>query len=72
MTVWVDGAPLAANIDIVKEVGLNTAVSFSGIATASSTRMNVTITSSVRTPTGYLWLKSSLHRTKLPFVCSHF
>eukprot|EP00892_Ulva_mutabilis_P000625 jgi/Ulvmu1/10563/UM065_0017.1 len=48
--VWVDGAPVASNIDIFKEVGLNAAVSFSGTVTAKSSRMNVTITSSAGTP----------------------
>lgn len=50
MTVWVDGKALASNIDIFKDVGLNTAVGAAGKVTASSSRMNVTITS-VRTPT---------------------
>lgn len=50
MTVWVDGKALASNIDIFKDVGLNTAVGTAGKATASSSRMNVTITS-VRTST---------------------
>lgn len=49
LTVWVDGVALSTNIDIFKEVGLNTAVSTSGTATASSDRMNVTLTAAVCT-----------------------
>lgn len=54
MTVWVDGVALASNIDIFKAVGLNTATSTSGTVTASGDRMNVTLTSAVRSIPGHI------------------
>lgn len=50
LDVAVDGIPLAANVDIFKDVGTNAAVGMSVAATATSSRMTVTVTAAVRSP----------------------